>query len=168
MGLRQVIVPICVGVSLVLLFFLGLMTYPELRRARDFENARAVLDDLPPTKRFQVLDRIAWLIAWLNGISILPSVGSVEALDSDRQLRKGIDIARARFEAARPLSPELEDLVRAVNRAPDWAMIRWRFGFFLGTIAGLWLMLYLVPGLRRINANQCGQGPLTGPLNSSN
>jgi hypothetical protein len=154
MSLRQVSVPICLGVSLVLLFFLGLTTYPELRRARDFENARAVLDDLPATKRFQILDRIAWL----NGISILPSVGSVEALDSDRQLRIGIDIARARFEAARPLSPELEDLVRAVNRAPDWAMIRWRFGFFLGTIAGLWLMLYLVPGLRRINANQRRHG----------
>jgi hypothetical protein len=107
---------------------------------------------LPPTKRFQVLNRIAWL----NGISILPSVGPVEPLDSDRKMRKGINIARDRLEAARPLSPEMEDLVRAVNRAPDWAIIRWRFGFFFGTIAGFWVLICLGSRSRRSNANQPG------------
>src|SRR5262245_16965948 len=130
MSLRRVIVPICMGITIILLFFLGLTSYPELRRAQSFETARAALQELPLPQRLQVLDRMAGL----NGISNMPSVQASETVNSDWQLRKASDIANARLAAARPLPSELEDLARDANAKPEWSVILWRLGLFASTI----------------------------------
>jgi hypothetical protein len=139
MSLRRVIVPICLGVTVVLLFFLGLTTYPELRRAHRFENAQAALQELPPSQRLQVLDRIAWL----NGTPTMPSVETSGMSNSDKQLRKAIDLAKARLAAARPLPPDLEELARDANARPQWAVIQWRALLFATAITVLWGLFFL-------------------------
>src|SRR5262245_16166669 len=148
MSLRRVIVPICVGVTFILLFFLGLTTYPELRRSQRFETAQAALQELPLPQRLQVLDRIAWL----NGASNMPSVQANERLDSDWQLRKGSDIASARLAAARPLPPELEDLARDANTKPQWGVILWRFGLFASAITVIWAIYFF--GFKIVSAKR--------------
>ncbi len=142
--------PICVGVTVVLLLFLGLTTYPELRRAQRFETARAAVQELPLPQRLQVLDRMAWL----NGTSNMPSVQTNETLGSDRQLPKTSDITNARLAAARPLPPELEDLARDANARPQWPVIQWRLGLFASAITVLW-GLYFV-GFKFLSTKRLG------------
>jgi hypothetical protein len=139
MRMRRSLVRIWVGITALLLIFLGLTTFPEINRARRFENAQATLANLAPAERLQVLDRIAWL----NGESMMPSVPPVMVSDSSQQFRAGIDIAKARLAAARPLRPDLEDLARDGNSAPQWAVIRWRTGLFASAIAVLWALLLI-------------------------
>ena len=150
MSLRRVIVPIFVGVTVILLFFLALTTFPELRRAQRFETAQAALQELPLPQRLQVLDRIAWL----NGTSNMPSIQANESLNSDLQLRKVSDIANARLAAARPLPPDLEDLARDANSRPQWAVIQWRLGMFASAIIILWASLLVTPRSCRPNVFQ--------------
>src|SRR5262245_14176332 len=138
MSLRRVIAPICMGVTIILLLFLGLTTYPELRRAQSFETAQAALQELPLPQRLQVLDRMAWL----NGISNMPSVQASETLNSDWQLRKASDITNARLAAARPLPPELEDLAHDANTKPEWGVVLWRLGLFACAITVLWAVYF--------------------------
>jgi hypothetical protein len=139
MSMRRNLVRICVGTTALLLLFLGLTTLPDLRRAQRFENAQATIESLPSTQRLQVLDRIAWL----NGNPVMPSVGPTSLPGPDQQLRIGIDIAKARLEAARPLPDDLEALAKDANRAPQWVRIRWRIGLFVSAITLLWSLLYL-------------------------
>jgi hypothetical protein len=137
MRMRRSLVRIWVGTTVLLLVFLVLTTLPEIQRAQRYERARANLMHLPPSERLQVLDRIAWL----NGQSIMPSVPQVKSSDSDQQFRNGIETANARLAAARPLAPNLEDLARDANTAPQWETIRQRFGLFAGAIALIWALL---------------------------
>jgi hypothetical protein len=137
--MRQSLVRIWVFTTAILLFFLLWTTIPELYRARRFETAQAALTQLSPAERLQVLDRIAWL----NGLSTMPSVPPVSGSDLSQQLRTGIDIANARLAAARPLPSQLEGLARDANVTPQWDAIRWRMGLFVGTIALLWALLFL-------------------------
>src|SRR5262245_35285307 len=123
MGLRRSLLRIWVGITALLLIFLGLTTLPEIQRAQRYERAHRNLTNLPPSERLQVLDRIAWL----NGESIMPSVPGVTNSDSDQQFRIGVETANARLAAARPLEPRLEDLARDANVTPQWETIRWRF-----------------------------------------
>jgi hypothetical protein len=137
MRMRRSLVRIWVGITALLLIFLGLTTLPEIQRAQRFARAQEKLAILPPIERLQVLDRIAWL----NGQSIMPSVPQVSTSDSDQQFRNGIETAKARLAAASPLPPDLEDLARDANSAPQWEIIRWRIGLFAGAIALLWALL---------------------------
>jgi hypothetical protein len=139
MGMRQSLVRVCAGTTALLLVFLVLTTVPDLRRAQRFENAQAIIEALPSTQRLQVLDRIAWL----NGSPVMPSVRSTIPSAPDQQLRIGIDIAKARLEAARPLPDNLESLAKDANRAPQWTRVRWRIGLFVSAITLLWALLYL-------------------------
>ena len=139
MGMRRSLLRISVFTTAILLFFLGWTTIPELQRARRFETALSALTQLSPAERLQVLDRIAWL----NGLSMMPSVAPVSGSDSSQQFRNGIDIASARLAAARPLRSELEDLAREANVPPQWDVICWRFGLFASTIALLWVLLFV-------------------------
>jgi len=152
MSLRRVIIPICVGITGVLLFFLVLTTYPELRRAQRFDNAQTALQQLPPSQRLQVLDRMAWL----NGSAMMPSVERIEVLNSDRQLRKAIDIAKARLAAARPLPPNLEDLARDANAKPQWAVVQRRLSLFAGAIVALWAVFFV--GFKMTSAQYSSAG----------
>jgi hypothetical protein len=138
MRMRQSLVRIWVGITALLLVFLTLTTLPEIQRAQRFERAQEKLVILPTIERLQVLDRIAWL----NGQSIMPSVPQVSTSDSDQQFRNGIETAKARLAAARPLPPDLEDLARDANSAPQWEIIRWRIGLFVAAITALWGLLY--------------------------
>jgi hypothetical protein len=138
MGLRRSLLRIWVGITALLLLFLTLTTFPEIQRAQRFERAQTNLTNLPPIERLQVLDRIAWL----NGQSMMPSVPTLKSANSDQQFRNGIEIANARLAAARPLSPDLEDLARDANLVPQWALIRWRVGLFVVAITALWALLY--------------------------
>jgi hypothetical protein len=137
--MRRSLLRIWVFTTAILVFFLGWTTIPEIDRARRFETAQARLTQLSAAERLQVLDRIAWL----NGKAMMPSVPSVSVSDSSQQFRNGIDIANARLAAARPLPPALEDLARDANVAPQWAVIRWRLGLFVGAIAVLWALLLI-------------------------
>src|SRR4051812_29160006 len=119
--MRRSLVRFGVFTAAILLFFLGWTTIPELARARRFEAARALLVQLAPAEHLQVLDRIAWL----NGSPTMPWVPPVSGSDLSQQLRNGIDIANARFAAARPLRFELEDLARDANRSPQWGVVAW-------------------------------------------
>ena len=140
MSMRQSLVRIWIGTTALLILFLALVIFPDLLRAQQFENAQAAIATLPPMQRLQVFDRIAWL----NDSPIMPSsVDPINQRDPDQQLRKGIEIANARILAARPLTEDLEALVRDANGAPQWARIRWRIGLFLGAIMLLWAFLYL-------------------------
>jgi len=150
MSLRRVIVPICVGLTVIMLFFLALTTYPELRRVQRFGTAQAALQQLPLPERLKVFDRMAWL----NGTSIMPSIQANETLNSDWQLRKGSAIANARLAAARPLPADLEDLARDANARPQWAVIQWRLGLFASAIAILWASLFVTSRSYRPNAFQ--------------
>jgi hypothetical protein len=138
MRMRRSLVRIWVGITALLLIFLTLTTLPEIQRAQRFERAHEKLVILPTIERLQVLDRIAWL----NGQSNMPSVPQVSTSDSDQQIRNGIETAKARLAAARPLPPDLEDLARDANSTPQWEIIRWRFGLFAGAITLLWAILF--------------------------
>src|SRR5262245_66492837 len=137
MGMRRALLRIWVGITALLLFFLGLTTFPEIDRAQRFDNARAALVSLPLLERLQVLDRIAWL----NGLTVMPSVPPVSGSDSNQQFRNGIELANARLAAARPLPSDLEELARDANITPQWEVIRWRFGLFAAAITLLWALL---------------------------
>jgi hypothetical protein len=139
MRMRRSLVRIWVGITALLIIFLGLTTFPEINRAQRFEKAQAAQANLPRLERLQVLDRIAWL----NGASVMPSVSPVEAADSNEQFRNAIEIANARLAAARPLTSHLEDLARDANATPQWETIRLRFGLFAGAIALLWALLFV-------------------------
>ena len=140
MSMRQSLVRIWVGTTVLLILFLIWVIFPDLIRAQRFEHAQATIAALQPGQRLQILDRIAWL----NGSPIMPSsVDPTNQAGPDQQLRKGIKIAKARILAARPLADDLEALVRDANGAPQWARIRWRIGLFLGAIMLLWALLYL-------------------------
>ena len=139
MRMRRSLVRIWVGITVLLLVFLVLTTLPEMQRAQRYERAQGNLMHLPPSERLQVLDRIAWL----NGLSIMPSAPQVKSSDSGQQFRNGIETAKARLAAARPLPPDLEDLARDANLAPQWALIRWRIGLFFAAITALWGLLSL-------------------------
>ena len=137
--MRQSLVRISVGTTVLLILFLVWVIFPDLSRAQKFENAQATIASLPPGQRLQILDRIAWL----NGRPVMPSVGEASQTGPDQQLRKGIAIAKARMMAARPLAEDLEALVKDANGAPQWALIRWRIGLFLAAIMLLWALLYV-------------------------
>ena len=137
MRMRRSLVRIWVGITILLLVFLVLTTLPQVQRAQRYERAQGNLMHLPPSERLQVLDRIAWL----NGQSIMPSVPQAKSSDSGQQFRNGIETAKAQLAAARPLPPDLEDLARDANLAPQWALIRWRVGLFFAAITALWALL---------------------------
>jgi hypothetical protein len=151
MGMRRSLVRIWLGTTALLILFLILTTFPDLHRAQRFEKAQAVIASLPPTQRLMVLDRIAWL----NGEPMMPSVGPMALPGPDQQLKRGIAIAKANMEAARPLPEDLEALVKDANGAPQWARIWWRVGLFTGAIALLWALLYVgfwITSLQRASA----------------
>src|SRR4051794_30772769 len=101
MSMRQSLVRIWIGTTALLILFLAMVIFPDLLRAQRFESARATIATLPPVQRLQVFDRIAWL----NGSPIMPSsVDPTNQTGPDQQLRKGIEIAKARILAARPLA----------------------------------------------------------------
>jgi hypothetical protein len=99
-----------------------------------------------------VLDRMAWL----NGSAMMPSVERIEVLNSDRQLRKAIDIAKARLAAARPLPPNLEDLARNANAKPQWAVVQRRLSLFAGAIVALWVVFFV--GFKMTSAQYSSAG----------
>jgi hypothetical protein len=138
-SMRQSLVRIGVFTTLILIFFLGWTTIPELDRAREFDAAQAAITQLPQAERLRVIDRIAWL----NGSASMPSVPRFIGTDLNQQLRNETEIANARLAAARPLPFELENLARNANRGPQWDVIRWRIGMFAGAITLLWGVLLL-------------------------
>ena len=138
-SMRQSLMRIGVFTTLILIFFLGWTTIPELDRARDFDAAQAAISKLPRAERLQVLDRIAWL----NGSASMPSVPRFIGTDLNQQLRNEIEIANARLAAARPLPFELENLARNANRIPQWDAIGGRIAMLAGAIILLWAVLFL-------------------------
>lgn len=138
-SMRQSLMRIGVFTTLILIFFLGWTTIPELDRAREFDAAQTAIARLSRAERLQVLDRIAWL----NGSASMPSVPRFIGTDLTQQLRNEIEIANARLAAARPLPFTLENLARNANRSPQWDVIRWRIGMFAAAITLLWAVLLL-------------------------
>jgi hypothetical protein len=147
-SMRQSLVRIGVFTTLILIFFLGWTTIPELDHAREFDAAQAAITQLPQAERLRVIDRIAWL----NGSASMPSVPRFIGTDLNQQLRNETEIANARLAAARPLPFELENLARNANRGPQWDVIRWRIGMFAGAITLLWgglLLWFWISSARR-------------------
>ena len=139
MGMRRSLLRISVFTTAILLFFLGWTTIPELQRARRFETALSALTQLSPAERLQVLDRIAWL----NGLSMMPSVAPVSGSGLQPAVPERHRYRKRPVGCGTTAAVELEDLARKANVPPQWDVICWRFGLFAGTIALLWVLLFV-------------------------
>jgi hypothetical protein len=151
MNIRRGLFRVWVVLTALLLLTFGASIHQEWLRENQvygveigngrLEVSRVVFEKLLPWERYQVLDRMAWL----NGIQTMPSIGTVDMLDPDREAtkKKLIEVAKARLKAGQTLPPKLEALARGDLIRPDMFPFLMRIGLFVAGIAILWATLYV-------------------------